>query len=163
MSATGSTTAPVYEFTSDQVPGWNTGNTRWVTVEVFLSLVGLFVVLFMEWKNKEINIAGKLPSLKSSDNRQSEYVDSSEDNQSSPPANRPPNEDNPGRLAEGEKSTTQHYHLIQEFWLLMFWHGVSLVVGMRHSAQGLTVIFAYIHFLLIGGYVYFHVKFNFLI
>lgn len=155
MSAT--STSTVYEFTSENVPGWNNLNNRWVAIEVLLSVIGLFVVLYFEWKNKEIKLAGNVTKEGETNNREAGYVDS-EDDESEPPAPSPPDEDNPGRLAEGTTSTTKHYFILQEFWLLLTFHSVSLVAGMRHSAQGLGVLFAYIHFLIFGAFVFFHVN-----
>ena len=157
-------TTPNYEFTADHVPGWKNGNNRWVAVEILLSVIGLFVVIFMEWNNKEPKIAGKstgtTATKKSEGEWQSDYVDSSEDSESGPPAQNPPNPNDPGRLGETGSNSLKNYDLIQDFWLYMSFHAVSVVVGMRHSAQGLGVLFAFIHFLLLGGFVFFHVNSN---
>lgn len=152
-----------YEFTSDDVPGWNNGKNRWVALEILFSVLGLGAAIYMEYHIKAINLTKKAgtPAPKPTGNQEEgargeDYIDDSEDIESElpelpglPSGTLPP--------ASGTAKLAP-YDIIHEFWLILFFHAVSLICGMRHSAQVLTVIFAYVHFLMFAAYVFFHVS-----
>lgn len=156
-----------FEFTADEVPGWNNYLNRWVALEIFLTVIGLGAIVYMEYHNKDFKFTKKRSNGGTQESAQpqsegargQDYIDNSEDLESEMSANDPPAVNEPGRLAPTATVQVPQYDLIHEFWLLMFFHAVSLICGMRHSAQVLTVIFAYIHFLAFAAYAFFHVSY----
>ena len=165
------------EFTRDDVPQWEVGLIRWCLIEVFLCAGAIAAINFLEYHKKTQMISGfPKGSVQETDptKRTDPYKESKKDDPNvkdeekkendSQRKDIKPQEDTPKKIVNTinlEVPDDDDYDFIHQLWLYLLFHGICLGVAFhKHFQSGLIALWAYLHAIAFGGFMFLHVSYS---